>query len=248
MERNGEAKSQSDARRGGARGSPARAGGPGPDPAAGAGPRAGVAAGSGIGPTRALNDLVQELERLPGIGRKSAERLAYHILRVPPEEALRLSDAIREVKETLRHCRQCFNITEGELCAICADPDRDPATICVVEQPKDLFAIEASGSYGGRYHVLLGTFSPLEGIEPSELTVGALLERIEAGGVKEVIVATNPNFEGDGTALYLREKLKPFPDLRITRIARGMPSGSHLEHVARTIVSDALDGRREMRD
>jgi len=196
--------------------------------------------------TQVLNELVGELERLPGIGRKTAERLAYHILRVPAEEALRLSAAIRRIKENLRHCKVCFNISEKEECSICEDATRDKTTICIVEEPKDLFAIEASGSYRGQYHVLLGAFAPLEGVTPADLTLSALLARLKRGGIQEVILATNPNFEGDGTALLLREKLKSFPDIRVTRIARGVPSGSHLEHVARTIIADALEGRREM--
>lgn len=200
----------------------------------------------GLGSSKPLQGLVEAFELLPGIGRRTAERLAYHILRAPPDEALKLADAIREVKLNLRHCKACFNIAETDLCSICEDGTRDPTTICVVEQPKDLYAIEASGSYRGLYHVLLGTFSPLEGVQPSDLTVDALLERIRVGNVSEVILATNPNFEGDGTALYLRDRLKGVPELRVTRIARGMPSGSHIEHVAKTIVSDALEGRRDM--
>ncbi|HVR73624.1 MAG TPA: recombination mediator RecR [Planctomycetota bacterium] len=195
---------------------------------------------------RVLKCLVEELEKLPGIGRRTAERLAYHVLRVPVEEAMRLAYAIRDVKKTLRHCRTCFHITEREECSICEDAGRDSSLICVVEEPKDVLAIEASGSYRGRYHVLLGAFAPLDGVVPSDLTIDPLLDRIRAGGVEEVIIATNPNFEGDGTALLLREKLRSFDSLRVTRIARGIPSGSHLEHVSRTIVSDAVEGRREM--
>jgi recombination protein RecR len=191
---------------------------------------------------------VREIELLPGIGRKTAERLAYHVLRMPAEDAMRLARAIRDVKENLRHCKTCFSIAEREECSICEDATRDATTICVVEEPRDLYAIEATAAYRGRYHVLLGAFAPLEGVAPSDLTIEALLARLGAGGVKEVILAMNPNFEGDGTALYLREKLKAFPGLRITRIARGVPSGSHLEHVSRAIVSDALEGRREMGD
>jgi recombination protein RecR len=202
--------------------------------------------GGALGSSKPLQGLVEAFELLPGIGRRTAERLAYHILRTPPDEALKLAEAIQNVKLNLRHCKACFNIAEGELCSICEDDSRDASIICVVEQPKDLYAIEASGSYRGRYHVLLGTFSPLEGVRPSDLTVDALLERIQAGGLSEVILATNPNFEGDGTALYLRDRLKEVPGLRVTRIARGMPSGSHIEHVAKTIVSDALEGRRDM--
>lgn len=196
--------------------------------------------------TQTLQVLVAELEQLPGIGRKTAERLAYYLLRVPSEEAMKLAYAIRDLKKNVRYCKSCFNVTEKEVCVICEDPSRDQDLLCVVEQPKDLHAIEASGSYRGCYHVLLGSFAPLDGVTPADLTIQALLSRIRERGVKEVILATNANFEGDGTALFLREKLKGFPQLRITRLARGMPSGSHLEHVSRSIVSDALEGRREM--
>jgi len=193
--------------------------------------------------TEALQSLIDEFERLPGIGRKTAERLAYHVLRTPPAEILKLSGAIQKVKETVRNCRACFNITERELCPICEDPTRDASTVCVVEQPKDLYAIEKTGTYRGRYHVLLGTFAPLDGIAPEDLTIAPLLERVSREGVGEVILATNPNFEGDGTALYIAERLKG-AGVRVTRLARGMPSGSLLEHVSKNIVSDALEGRR----
>jgi recombination protein RecR len=194
----------------------------------------------------ALQSLIDEFERLPGIGKKTAERLAYHVLRSPAEEILRLAEAIRTVKGTVRNCRVCFNITERELCPVCEDGSRDAAVICVVEQPKDLYAIEKTGAYRGRYHVLLGTFAPLEGVTPEDLTIDALVERIGTEGIREVILATNPNFEGDGTALYITERLKSFPGLAVTRLARGMPSGSLLEHVSKTIVSDALEGRRSV--
>ena len=197
------------------------------------------------GVSRVFQNLVEELEKLPGIGRKTAERLAYHILRVPADEAMDLAYAIRDVKKNLRHCKTCYHVTETEECAICLDSQRDAGLICIVEQPKDVYSIEATGAYRGRYHVLLGSFAPLEGITPQDLTVEPLLERVRAGGVREVIIATNPNFEGDGTALLLREKLKAFPDVRVTRIARGIASGSHIEHVSRTIVADAMEGRRE---
>lgn len=196
----------------------------------------------------ALRALVTELENLPGIGRRTAERLAYHILRAPRDEALRLASAIEEVKASVRHCRTCYHITEREECAICEDASRDPGTICVVEDPKDLLAIEASGSYRGLYHVLLGSFAPLDGVGPSDLTIEPLLRRLAGGTVREVIIATNPDFEGDGTALLLRERLQKITGIRITRIARGVPSGSHLEHASRNIVSDALEGRRDMSD
>ncbi len=196
--------------------------------------------------TQALQSLISEFERLPGIGQKTAERLAYHVLRSPAPEILKLAEAIRAVKQSVRNCRICFNITEGELCPICEDPARDRTTVCVVEQPKDLYAVEKTGAYKGRYHVLMGTFAPLEGIAPEDLTIEPLIARIGAEGIQEVILATNPNFEGDGTALYIAERLKRIPGLRVTRIARGMPSGSLLEHVSKTIVSDAIEGRRSL--
>jgi recombination protein RecR len=195
---------------------------------------------------QALQSLIDEFERLPGIGRKTAERLAYHVLRSPAEEILKLAEAIRAVKRDVKHCRSCYNISEKDLCPICEDPSRDGTTICVVEQPKDLYAIEKTGAYRGRYHVLLGTFAPLEGVAPEDLTIEALAGRIEREGVREVILATNPNFEGDGTALFIAERLKAFAGVRVTRLARGMPSGSLLEHVSKTIVSDALEGRRSL--
>jgi recombination protein RecR len=200
---------------------------------------------------QALQDLIAELRKLPGIGAKTAERLAYHILRSSAEEALQLAGAIERVKKSLRNCKVCFNVAEGEFCAICSDPERHGDTICVVEQPRDLFAIEAAGSYRGHYHVLLGVFSPLDGVAPEDLTVEALVERVRGRSdgprpVREVILATNPNFEGDGTALFIAERLRGIPGLTVSRLARGMPSGSHLEHVSRTIVADAIEGRRSM--
>jgi recombination protein RecR len=201
-------------------------------------------------PNRALQDLVAQFERLPGIGRKTAERLAYHVLRAPAEEALLLADAIRSVKQSLRSCTRCFHISDGDLCGICADPGRDPTLICVVEQPKDVFAIEKTGAYRGLYHVLQGAFAPLEGVGPEDLTIEKLVERVREEGerpVEEVIVATNPDFEGEGTALLVRQKLGALPrKVKLTRIARGVPSGSRIEHVGTNIVADALEGRREM--
>ena len=196
--------------------------------------------------TKTLQELVVEFERLPGIGRKTAERLAYYILRAPTEEAMRLAYAIREVKQKVKHCGVCYNLTEAERCEICEDPERDRSVLCVVEQPKDLYAIENSGSYRGIYHVLLGCYTPLEGGTPDALTVKALVQRLRGGEIAEVILATNPNFEGEGTALYLQEQLKSLRTIKVTKIARGVPSGTKLEHVARNIVADALDGRREM--
>ena len=194
-----------------------------------------------------LRELIAHFQRLPGIGSKTAERLAYHVLRSPAEEALALADAIRRIKEEVRNCRVCSHLAEGELCTICSDDSRDRSIICVVEHPKDLLAIERSGSFTGLYHVLLGTFAPLEGTSPRDLTSDALFERIRREPPREVILATNANYEGEGTALFLQARLKTlFPDLRVSRLARGLPSGSHLEHVGRNIVSDAVEGRREM--
>ncbi len=198
--------------------------------------------------TKTVQGLIAEFARLPGIGRKTAERLAYYVLRAPTDEALGLACAIRDVKKKVRHCSICFNLTETEVCGICADDCRDKSTLCVVEQPKDLFSIETSGSYQGLYHVLLGAYAPLDGTNPDDLTVAKLISRLQEGTVREVILATNPNFEGDGTALFLREQLKGLTNIKVTRIARGIPSGARLEHVSRNIVADALEGRREMQE
>ena len=196
--------------------------------------------------TKALQGLTSEFERLPGIGRKTAERLAYHVLRSPSEDAMKLAYAIRDVKKNVRFCRRCFNLSEADDCALCLDESRDRSKICIVEQPKDLLAIEAAGTYKGLYHVLLGSFAPLDGVAPQDLTLKGLVDRLRAGGVREVILATNPTFEGEGTALLIAEKLKPFKEVVLTRIARGIPSGSQLEHASKNIVADALEGRREM--
>jgi recombination protein RecR len=188
--------------------------------------------------------LVDELSKLPGVGRKSAERIAYHLLRVPQAEALALADAIRDVKLNVRHCRVCYNLADGELCAICRDARRDASLLCVVEQPRDLMALEQTGAYRGVYHVLLGRIAPLEGIGPEQLTIGPLVERVRRGGIKEVIMATNPTVEGDGTALYISNLLQEFP-VEITRLARGITSGSVLEFANKEMLIDALDGRRK---
>jgi len=196
--------------------------------------------------TKCVQNLIEEFERLPGIGRKTAERLAYFVLRSSSDDAMSLARAIRDVKQKVRHCKDCFHVTESELCEICSDPARDCSTICIVEQPKDLYSIEASGSYRGLYHVLLGSYAPLDGTQPADLTFQPLMRRLRGDEVREVIVATNPNFEGEGTALYLREQLQTFRNLKVTRIARGVPSGTRLEHASKNIVADALEGRREM--
>jgi recombination protein RecR len=193
----------------------------------------------------ALDRLIAELGRLPGIGSKSAERLAHHLLKAPPDEAIALAEAIREVKERVHHCRACYHLTEAEedLCAICRDTSRDAGLVCVVEQSRDLMALERAGTYRGIYHVLLGRLAPLQGIGPDQITVDALEARVRAGGVREVIMATNPNLEGDGTALLVATRLAE-TGVPVTRLARGLASGSVLEFANREMLADALSGRQ----
>ncbi len=193
----------------------------------------------------AVSNLVDQLGKLPGIGRKTAERLAYHLLRVHESEAFALSDAIRRVRENVRYCRTCFNLSENDLCDICSDPRRDATRLCIIEQPRDLMALEQSGVYRGLYHVLLGRIAPLDGIGPDQLTIEALIDRIRTGNFSEVIMATNPNVEGDGTALYISNLLSEFP-VEITRLARGVTSGSALEYTNKEILADALSGRQKL--
>ena len=194
--------------------------------------------------TESVNVLVNEFAKLPGIGKKTAERLTYHILRVHRTEALALADAIRNVKDNVRYCRTCYNLAEGEECSICQDPRREREVLCVVEQPRDLMALEQTGVYRGLYHVLLGRIAPLEGIGPDQLTIEGLVRRVRAGGFRELIMATNPTVEGDGTALYISNQLADFP-IQITRLARGITSGSVLEFANREILSDAMAGRQK---
>jgi recombination protein RecR len=191
----------------------------------------------------AIAVLMRELGRLPGIGPKTAERLTHHLLAADRAQVLALSDALRAIKERIRPCRQCCNLAEGDLCSLCADPRRDAALICVVEQPRDVAALERSGTYRGLYHVLHGRLAPLDNIGPERLTIDRLLARVKAGGVGEIIMATNPTLEGDGTALYLSSLLAPV-GVRITRLARGLPSGSVLEFANSQMLADALEGRR----
>jgi recombination protein RecR len=186
---------------------------------------------------------VQEFSKLPGIGPKSAERLTHHLLAADRAQVLALADALRGIKERVHTCRQCFNLTEGDLCQLCADPRRDASLICVVEQPRDVVALERAGTYRGLYHVLQGRLAPLENIGPEKLTVEALLQRVQKGDVQEVIMATNPTLEGDGTALYISNLLAG-TGVRITRLARGLPSGSVLEFANNQMLADALEGRR----
>lgn len=192
-----------------------------------------------------MQRLIEAFARLPGIGRRSAERLASHILRCPAEEALQLARAIENLKKSAVRCSRCFHLAETDPCHICSDPKRDHSTICVVEEDKDLLAIESSETYNGLYHVLMGRLAPLEGMEAEDLTVPALVERVRAGGVREVILATNPTVEGDQTALYVMRQLAG-TGVKITRIARGVPAGSTLEYASKTILADALAGRKTM--
>lgn len=193
----------------------------------------------------ALDRLTVAFGRLPGIGAKSAERLAHHILKCPAEEALDLAEAIQEAKDRVRHCATCSHLTEADqgLCAICRDPKRDASLICVVEQPRDLMAIERAGAYQGVYHVLLGRLAPLQGMGPEQLTLDALEARARSGTVREVILATNPTLEGDGTALLVARRLEA-SGVTVTRLARGLASGSALEFANRDMLADAISGRQ----
>jgi recombination protein RecR len=188
-------------------------------------------------------ELIEQLSRLPGIGRRSAERIAYHLLRVNQTEALALAEAIQNVRKSVRYCRECFHLTEQPVCEFCSDPRRDTSQICVVEQSRDVLALEASGQYRGLYHVLLGRISPLERVGPDDLTIDALVRRVAKGSVKEVILATNPTVEGDGTALHISNLLGSY-NVAITKLARGITSGSVLEHTNKEILADALSARR----
>jgi recombination protein RecR len=194
-------------------------------------------------PVGAIARLIQELSKLPGIGPKTAERLTHHLLAAERREVLALADALRAIKESIRFCKQCHGLTEKELCEICTDPRRDGSLICVVEQPRDLAALERPATYRGLYHVLHGRLAPLDGIGPEQLTIDSLVQRVQKGGIQEVIMATNPTLDGDGTALYLSNVLAP-TGVRITRLARGLPSGSVLEFANSQMLADALEGRR----
>lgn len=193
----------------------------------------------------AITRLIDYFADLPSIGRKSAERLAYHVLRMPQAEALAFADAIRAVKENLRPCKTCYNLTEEERCEICTDPRRDHGLLCVVEQVRDLFAIEQAGAYRGLYHVLQGRVAPLEGMGPEKLTVDALVERVRHGSFREVIMGTTPNVEGDGTALVVAERLAGLP-VALSRLARGLTVGASLEQANRDMLADALSGRQKL--
>jgi recombination protein RecR len=189
--------------------------------------------------------LLEELERLPGIGPKSAQRLAFHILKGDDETAQRLSEAIVEVKRQIHFCRQCFNFASEDLCEYCADGQRDRSGICVVEEPRDVVAIERTGEFKGLYHVLQGAISPIDGVGPEQLKVRELILRLEDGSVTEVVIATNPNVEGETTALYLARLIKPL-GVKVTRIASGLPVGGDLEYADEVTLGRALEARREM--
>ena len=189
--------------------------------------------------------LIDALQRLPGIGPKTAQRLTFFLLKRPADEVRELSESLVAVKDKIVYCRTCFNVTDEDPCRLCDDPGRDARLLCVVEEPNDLLAMERTGEYRGRYHVLLGALSPLDGVGPDDLKVRELLARIEAGAVEEVILATNPNVEGEATALYLAKLLRPLV-LRVTRIARGLPVGGDLGYADQVTLSKALEGRREI--
>lgn len=192
-----------------------------------------------------LARLIDELSKMPTVGPKTAQRLAFHILRLPLDEARALADAILDVKAKMRHCSTCFTITDVDPCAICADPARNGAVLCVVEDPRDVIALERTREFRGRYHVLHGAISPLDGVGPDDLKIPQLLARAQTGGITEVIVATNPRVEGEATAIYLARALKPL-GVRVTRIAHGLPVGGDLEYADEVTLARALEGRRDL--
>jgi recombination protein RecR len=192
-----------------------------------------------------VQELIDQLGRLPGVGPKSAQRIAFYLLKLPKEDAERLADAIVEVKARISFCRRCWNVSEGELCELCRDERRDPAIVCVVEEPRDIVAVEKTQEYRGLYHVLQGAISPIEGIGPEQLRVKELLARVDTEGIKEVILCTNPNLEGEATAMYLARLLKPL-GLSVTRIASGLPVGGDLEYADELTLGRSLEGRREV--
>ncbi|HEC01893.1 MAG TPA: recombination protein RecR [Phycisphaerales bacterium] len=195
--------------------------------------------------TESLNRLIEEFGRLPGIGAKTAERLAFHVLKARTDEAMKLAEAIRDVKTNIKRCEVCYNYSEQAKCQICSDPKRDTSLICVVEQPKDVISLEKTSACKWVYHVLGGHIAPLEGIEPGDLTIDQLVARVRAGGVKEVIMATNPNMAGDGTTLYISSLLRS-TGVKITRLARGLPTGGSIEYASGKILTDAIVGRQEL--
>lgn len=195
--------------------------------------------------TGPVQDLVDELSKLPGIGPKTAQRLAFHILKTEDVDAKRLAEAILEVKDKMRFCDKCFNVSTTELCEFCSDPRRDPTIVCVVEEPRDIWAIEKTAEFRGRYHVLGGAISPIDGIGPDQLHISELIERLEPDGIKEIIVATNPNVEGDATAIYIARLIGPL-GVEVSRISSGLPVGGDLEYADEVTLGRALEGRRRM--
>lgn len=194
--------------------------------------------------TKSLNILIEQFGKLPGIGAKTAERLAFYVLKSDVPEAMALASAISDVKKNIHQCKACYNLAESEICSICSDPRRDHSVICVVEQPKDVVNLEKTGLCKWTYHVLNGHIAPLEGIEPDDLTIDALVKRIRADEIKEVVMATNPNLEGDGTSLYIHSLLNSL-DVKVTRLARGLPAGSTIEFSSGSILTDAILNRSE---
>ena len=194
---------------------------------------------------RPLAKLIGELEKLPGIGPKSAQRLAFHLLRVSEDEARALADAVMDVKQRITFCSRCFNFTDQELCSICRDPRRDPSVLCIVSEPRDLIAMDKTNEFHGQYHVLHGVISPMDGIGPEMLKIRELLGRVREGGIREAIIATNPTVEGEATALYLSNLLKPL-GIHVTRIAHGLPMGGDMDYADQATLIQALEWRREM--
>lgn len=194
---------------------------------------------------KTLSELIKELSRLPGIGEKTAQRLAFHILKSPEERAERLAQSILDVKKSIRYCSTCCNIAESDPCEICRNPQRERDTICIVEEPKDVFSIEKTRGYNGTYHVLLGALSPLDSIGPDDLKIKELMERVKTNQIKEVIIATNLSMEGEATAMYLAKILKPL-GIRVSRIAHGLPVGSDLEYADEVTLNKSIEGRRDM--
>lgn len=194
--------------------------------------------------TDSVAKTMKEFEKLPGVGKKSAERIVYHLLKTTPDDAFALADAIRSMKENVRYCKHCFNLSEEEVCDICRDERRDRSILCVVEQPRDLIALEQTGCYRGLYHVLLGRVSPLDGVGSDQLTIDALVKRVKTGDFKELVMATNPTVEGDGTALAITNRLDGV-SVKITRLARGVTTGSSLEFANKEMLSDAISGRQQ---
>ena len=192
-----------------------------------------------------VQELIDELGRLPGVGPKSAQRIAFHLLKLPKADALRLAAAISEAKDRVSFCTRCFNIAEGEQCELCTDERRDPTILCVVEEPRDIVSVEKTQEFSGRYHVLQGAISPIDGVGPEQLRIRELLTRIEAEGVEEVILCTNPNLEGEATAMYLSRLLQAV-EVKVTRIASGLPVGGDLEYADELTLGRALEGRREV--